>query len=386
MKISAYFNNFFWIFATYLSAPYLYFRIFLRKGKNHKTKILIIHGGKIGDLVCATPVFREIKKKFPSSWVAAIVISKSRDILINNPHLDEIISINDYKTIGSKFRLFSKLRKEKYDWAFNFIPGSFHNIISFWALIPDRVATLYKYSGEIIWLLSFFNNHRLEYKRHTSLEKHYANLLELIGIAEFSPKTEIFIRPEEEKKASNFLKKNNITAEDFLIGIGATAGIKFKEWASDKFAALADQLIEKIKARVIFVGSSDDQPIIEKIQKMMKNNSVNAAGAFKLYELAAFMRNLKLFISVDCGSLYVADAAGVPSVVIAGSVDMREQHPLNSPYKVIQKNIYCFPCSFTPFPARTCKEGHLKCLKEITPEEVFDSVIKLISEEKLKNI
>lgn len=118
----------------------------------------------------------------------------------------------------------------------------------------------------------------------------------------------------------------------------------------------------------------------------MKNNSVNAAGAFKLYELAAFMRNLKLFISVDCGSLYVADAAGVPSVVIAGSVDMREQHPLNSPYKVIQKNIYCFPCSFTPFPARTCKEGHLKCLKEITPEEVFDSVIKLISEEKLKNI
>ena len=204
MKISAYFNNFFWIFATYLSAPYLYFRIFLRKGKNHKTKILIIHGGKIGDLVCATPVFREIKKKFPSSWVAAIVISKSRDILINNPHLDEIISINDYKTIGSKFRLFSKLRKEKYDWAFNFIPGSFHNIISFWALIPDRVATLYKYSGEIIWLLSFFNNHRLEYKRHTSLEKHYANLLELIGIAEFSPKTEIFIRQKKKKKASNF--------------------------------------------------------------------------------------------------------------------------------------------------------------------------------------
>ncbi|MFH1423787.1 MAG: glycosyltransferase family 9 protein [Candidatus Nealsonbacteria bacterium] len=383
MKILAYFNNFFWLFSTYLLAPYLYFRIFLRKRKNAPLKILAIHTGKIGDLVCATSVFREIKKKFPSSLVTVIVISKSRDILRNNPHLDEIISINDYKTIRDRFRLLSKLRKEKYDWAFNFLPGSFHNIISFWSLVPDRAATLYRYSGEIVGLLSVFNNHRLEFKRHTSLEKHYANLLELIGIKEFSPKTEIFIRPEEEKKASSFLKENNVTADDFLIGISATAGIKFKEWEHDKFAVLADQLTAKIKAKVIFVGSPDDRPAIEKIQKMMKNNSINAAGAFKLQELAALMRNLKLFVSVDCGPLYVADAAGVPSVVIAGSVDMREQHPLNSIYRVVQKDIYCFPCSFTPFPARVCKEGHLRCLKEITPEEVLDSVVKLINEEKL---
>ncbi len=96
-RVVAYFNNFFWLFLTYLLAPYFYFRIFWRrKQKPEKLKILVIQTAKIGDMVCTTPVFREIKKKYPDCYLTALVTSKTKDILKNNPRIDEIILITDY--------------------------------------------------------------------------------------------------------------------------------------------------------------------------------------------------------------------------------------------------------------------------------------------------
>jgi len=386
-KLRAYFNNFFWLFLTYLSAPFFYCLIFLLarrslKGeggrKNIPLKILVIQTAKIGDLVCTTPVFRGIKKKFPSSYLAVLATSRNKDILKNNPRVDELILIDDYPKIWDKLKLFSKLKKEKYDWTFAMLPDSFNNIIAFWSLVPNRAATIHKYSGETAALTSFFNNHRLEYKRHAPLMKHYLDLLKFIGIEKPSEEKEIFILPEEEKKASDFLKAQNLDSHDLLIGISVTSGVKIKEWEPSRFAVLADKLIEEKNAKIIFVGSADDRPKIEKVQKMMQESSVNAAGFFKLYELPALLQKLELFISVDNGPLHMADAVGVLVVDIVGPIDTNELYPLNERSKIIKRDIDCAPCSFMFQPPLFCKEGHFKCLKEITPEEVFEAAVKLI--------
>lgn len=377
--MAGYLNNFFWLFLTYFLAPYFYLRIFLfRRRKNIPSKILVIQTAKIGDLVCTTPVFREIKKKFPSCFLAVLVISRTKGILKNNPRADEIISINDYPGIGGKFKLFSKLRKEKYDWALAMLPDSFNNIIAFWSLVPDRAATTHRYSGEMAWLLSFFNNYRLEYKRHTPLMRHYLNLLKFIGIENVSEEKEIFIRPEEEKKALDFLKARNLSGADLLIGMSVTSGVKIRDWQPAKFADLADKLIKERNAEIIFIGSAGNSFQVEEVQKMMRNNSHNACGIFELNELPALLKKLKLFISVDTGPLYLADAVGVSVVDIAGPIDTNELYPLSGKSRLIKKDIYCAPCSFMFQPPLFCKEGHFKCLKDITVEEVFNAALDLI--------
>jgi lipopolysaccharide heptosyltransferase II len=386
-RTQAYLNSFFWLFLTYLLAPYFYFLIFLRKfhyshseERNEKLKILVIQIAKIGDLVCTTPIFREIKKKFPSCHLSALIISKTKDILKNNPHLNEVILITDYPGIIEKIRLIKKLRKERYNWVINLSPtSSFNNIVSFWSLVPNRITSTYKYIGEISKLLSIFNNYRLEYKRHTSVMRHRLNLLKFLGIEKCSERKEIFIQPEEEKRALNFLKAQNLSNDDLLIGISVVPGNKLKQWDLAKFASLADQLVEKLKAKIIFIGSVGDQLVVEKVQKMMQNSSINTSGLFKLFELPAFLKKLKLFISVDSGPLYIADAVGTPVIDIVGPFDIREQSPSGNKCKIIQKNIYCVPCSFVITTPRFCKEGHLRCLKEVTPEEVFDAAVTLIN-------
>ena len=372
-RFKAYFHNFFWLFLTYILSPYLYGQIFFNK-KIGAGKILIIQLTKIGDLVCTTPVFREIKKKFPSSYLAVLARSDTRDILRNNPRIDEIISMNDYPGIAGRFKLIKKLKQDRYDWVFNFSPIDLAaNIIGFWSLIPHRAATTYGKAGEIVKALSVFNNYRLEFKPHTHLLGHYLSLLKVLGIEAKSPEKEIFIKPEEEEKAADFLRKYNLSREDLLVGISCTSGIPFRQWELGRFAELADLLTEKLKAKVIFIGSSADFVKNEKVQKIMKYNSVNAAGLFKLYEFPAFLKNLKLFVSMDTGPIYIANALGIPIVDIAASDDMAEQSPAGPNVIKIQKDLYCSPCLCVFSGVRFCKEGHLRCIKDITVEEVFQA-------------
>ena len=376
-RLQAYFSNFFWLFLTYLAAPYLYFRILLKK-KHGRERILVIQRAKIGDLVCTTPVFRELKKKFPSSYLAALVTAKTKDILKNNPRLDEIISLDDFRGITGRVKLIRKLRKEKYDWSFNVMPDLFLNIVAFWSLIPNRVTTLCKGAGELTSLTYIFNNYHLEYKRHTSALKHYLEILKFIGIEEYSEEKEVFFGEAEEKAALDFLGKHGLTREDFLVGISATSDVEFRQWELDKFANLADLLQERLGAKVIFIGTDKDFAKNEQVRKMMKQSAFNAAGAFKLYELPAFLKSLKLFISMDTGPIYIANALGVPVVDIVGADDMREQSPSGPKVRILQKNLYCAPCIFVFSGIRYCKEGHLRCLKEITPEEVFQAAKELL--------
>lgn len=378
-RIQIYLNGSFWLFLTYLLSPYFYFLIFLkRKQKSKKSKILVIQIAKIGDVVCTTPVFREIKRKFPTSCLDVLILSLTKDILINNPHINETILITDYNSIKSKFRLLNKLRKEKYDWVINLDHGSFSSIISFWSLAPNRVNTIYKYSGKTSALLSVFNNYKLEFKRNTSIIKHYLNLLKFMGIENSSEKKEVFIKLEEEKKALDFLQKRNLKLEDLLIGISVVPGNKSQAWDLANFAKLADMLSEKLKAKIIFTGSPDNQPEVEKVQKMMYGESINSAGYFKLHELPALLKNLKLFISVDSGPVFIADALDIPVIDIVGPWGLQEQVPSGKKVRFIQKKIDCYPCSFIMATIRSCKEGHRRCVNEVTPEEVFKAAVSLL--------
>ena len=54
---------------------------------------------------------------------------------------------------------------------------------------------------------------------------------------------------------------------------------------------------------------------------------VNTDGLFSLDELKALIQRLSLFISVDTGPIYIAEAFDVPTIDIIGPMDENEQPP-----------------------------------------------------------
>ena len=121
MKIKNYQENIFFLIFTFLLAPFFYGLILINRSKKNELKrplkFLVIQFAKIGDLVCSTPVFREIKKHYPSSFLSVLVIPRVEGILINNPHLDEIILLDreKYQGIRGIFKLIKEIRDRHFD-------------------------------------------------------------------------------------------------------------------------------------------------------------------------------------------------------------------------------------------------------------------------------
>ncbi len=378
--MNQYIEQLIFLILTYLFYPLFSLISFFKK--SNQKKILIVQTAKIGDLVCSTPVFREIKRKYPESYLAVICLGMASSVLENNPHIDEIILADNFIKGGffKKLAFISKIREKKFDTCFTLLPDLLGILVSLWSPIPKRVMTTSRYTSKTNRMLSLLFKDRLEYKRHTLTATHYLKLLEFINIKETDKKKELFFSQEDEKKVDSFLRENDLVGKN-LIGTAVTAGNVLKEWPLEKFAQLFDKLINDLGVEIIVFGSEKDKGKINHLESMMKNRIFNLAGLFTLPQSSAFLSKMKVFVSVDTGPLYMANAVGIPVVDIAGPIDINEQPPLGENCIIVQKKIECLPCSFVLPPARVCRNPEkLKCLKLITVDDVFKAVFNLYNE------
>ena len=61
-----------------------------------KEKVLVVRADRIGDVILSLPVLEAIKSSYPKSHLTMMISPYTRDVLNNNPHLDDVI-IDDYE-------------------------------------------------------------------------------------------------------------------------------------------------------------------------------------------------------------------------------------------------------------------------------------------------
>ena len=358
-------------------------RLFIRKKSkslNDDLNILVLMTGKIGDLVCATPFFRELKKAKPNYRITAIIQRIARPVLEFNPYIDEIIEINEYfKDFKSHLELVQLIKSKEFDWSFVLMPGPLSNTAPYLAGIKERASIEAAGLSRMTSLSVYFNNHLLHYKRRTLLLDYYLKLLGFLGIEANNRKKDLYLNRAIAERVNRFLDKKEIkTSSQLHFGISVTAGVELKEWFIERFAALADILIKKYQAKIIFIGSDKDKEKVRKTISLMNEPAINLAGQLTLEELPYLIKKFDLFISVDVGPLYFANALNIPVVDIIGPGDVLAQPPIYEKCEAVVKDIYCQPCSFTPASVRFCKEGHLRCLKETTVKDVEQAVDRAV--------
>lgn len=70
--------------------------------------------------------------------------------------------------------------------------------------------------------------------------------------------------------------------------------------------------------------------------------------------------------------MHVAAAVGCNVVAVYGSTSPKYTPPLAENVEIVHTDIECRPCF-----KRECQYQHLKCLSELTPKHVLDSIRKL---------
>lgn len=368
-----------YLILTYIFYPLICILIKLKR-KNTISKILVIQTAKIGDLICSTPIFREIKKDFPEAKLSVMVTPLTKELVELNPHIDEILVIKpqDYKGFFGKIRLSRLIYNGKYDIGIALNPSILYAISLFWGLVPTRLSVMPNFTGTTFKLSS---------KLFTYVEPHisgqlvietYMKMLRFIGIEKYDLRKEVYKSEGADLKVIHIIGKKDKP----LVGIAVSSGNKLKELGTHKMIDLVNKLIENFDIYIVLIGNSQDRNNAEIIKASTKHKDriINIAGLFNLKELPALIEKLSLFIGVDTGITYMADALNIPLINIAGPINTEEQRPTGQRGIVIQKRLSCVPCSHLFKTSYSCKTNNRACIESLPAEEIYNAVKKLLSE------
>jgi len=349
----------------------LFFRKKLPSNPKSIQKLLVIKLDHIGDILLATPVFRNLHENYPEAEIDILVGSWSRPIVENIPYINQIwvydsrfFCRSSNKTSFSEwFKLAKEMRGRKYELIVE-LRGVLPTAIASFGFSKYRInrATLQfkKKIGKILGSDSSKFEHEVERNLH---------LLEYHGIHVNSRKTFFDIAEEKISWAKSFLERE-IGNFKIIAAIHPGSPVPLKHWSYSKYSELADILIEGRNFQVIFLGTEDEKAIIEEIQSKMRHDSLSLAGKTDLQELGAILQNCVLFIGNDSGPMHIASAVGTKTIGLFGPGNPKRFGPYGEHCYTIRKT-KCPPCL-----AEKCKLG-IKCIDEITVSDVLELIDSL---------
>jgi ADP-heptose:LPS heptosyltransferase len=270
-------------------------------------RFLIVRPDRIGDVVLSTPIPREIKKVRPDSFIAVMVTDYTKDIYLNNPHVDEIIVAPKQDEEISKKEFFSlarELRKKKFYYAFMLLPTSRINYLLFFAGIKKRIGVGHKFY-QFITRTKSVNRHKYIPLRHEA--DYCLDMIRKIGILPESMDTEIFLS-EKEKEIVKGIKDKLSPDGKIIVGINSTSGNSAPNMEPSEYRYVIDNLL-KLKNLTIVVTDLIPPSILDNIPGVHYPCRGN-----KLRDSIINIAALDVMISASTGPMHIAAALKIPTV------------------------------------------------------------------------
>lgn len=345
---------------------------------SHINNLLIIRLSAIGDCLQVSPVAKKLRERFPQARITWVVETKSKDVVIGNPYVDEVIvfkrvewmkearQTKDYKTLFLRMKtFFAELKTRNFDIAFDFQGLLKSALVAYFSGAPVRVC--YNDTKE---LSTFFANKLIkpDYQLDVHKQQRYVGMLRFLGIDIDDLRMYMPVSEEDRQFARKFVDNHQLTGREFIILNPATSW-QSKCWPAEYYSALGDKLAAK-GLPVLLTGAPADKSLADEIAQEMKQPCINAAGQTTLNQLGAVAEQARLFISGDTGPLYIAEAVGTRTLSMWGPTNPVYMGPLGQQHTVLVAE----SCRFCH--KRKCE--HLSCLKEISPDRVFDKAMEMI--------
>lgn len=331
----------------------------------------------IGDGIMTLPAIHALRITMPETKITLLVKPWVSPLFEHNPNINEIILYdNEYESAFGKIKLSWSLRKKKFCSAILLQNAFDAALIAFLAGIKDR--TGYKRDGRGFMLTRAVPVPKNYKKIHHS--HYYLNLLEQIGIRTEYSDPYLYLTLDERLRSRDAL--NNLRRPILGINPGATYG-SAKRWLPERFAEVAKWFMQDTGGSVIIFGGESEIEIADEIHKQLPpafrthDVTLNMAGKTSLRELIALISECDIFVTNDSGPMHIAYAVRTPLVSIFGSTDPLLTGPPSDmdgrSSIVLTPDIPCSPCF-----ERTCKNNTMRCMYEISSDEVFFNIKKIL--------
>lgn len=289
-------------------------------------KILIFQGGKLGDMICTTPMFRAVREKYPDCKIYVLGNKTNKLVLGGNPDVNEYI-VHGEKNLLSTIQ---KIRQEKIDFACITAPSPLGLGTLYLSGIPHiavpRIQNGWSpFETKAYKIMSNFVTIK-HYMKGNYMPREFLKLLEPIDIFTENTKKYIFWSTEAKIFIDTLISK--LPSHTLRVGIMPGAGNKVKQWPAERFAAIAQHLISKHKAHIFIIGNHSNKEEIDIMRTSLSNElPVTDCSQMKLDQTKALISKLDMTVSVDTGPIFIAEASGVPTIDIGGVIHPRDMAP-----------------------------------------------------------
>jgi len=203
-------------------------------------------------------------------------------------------------------------------------------------------------------------------------EKHEARkmacLLQTIGKTEPPEPIRLKAPTADAKRLETILGANHLKKGQKLAVIHPSAGLAHRCWPKDRFAFVADALIE-CGMKVCFIGAPNEYDFVKELQQHMEHPTDSFFLADKLTVLLALFERADLLFSNESGPTHLASTTDIPIVTIFGPTPPERWKPVREEkLTLLSKKDRC-QCD----DPRFC-DIDWPCIKEITVEECLHAL------------
>jgi heptosyltransferase-2 len=322
-------------------------------------KVLLIQTAFIGDVILATPIISELSRIYPTIQIDVLVRKGNEALLINQPNVNEIFTLNKKeKKIPQLFQFIKRFRKEKYD-----------EIINLHRFASTGIITAFSGAKKTIGFnknpFSFCYNISIKHSLYNQSHEVERNLM---CIAHHNAKK--IVKPELFPTESNYNKIKEYQSETYYClapsSVWFTKQLPIQKWV--KLVNILDK-----KGTVYLLGGPDDRDLCNKIiSNSSATKTINLAGNLSFLESAALMQSAERNYVNDSGPLHICSAMNAKVTAFFCSTTPKFGFgPLSDDSKIIenQENLSCKPCGIHGH--KTCPKAHFKCGNEILINETI---------------
>lgn len=349
-------------------------------------KILAIKLRALGDTVLWTASLSALKEAFPKAEIDVVANSVWSPLLENHPAIHRLIShrVHEQRTARARsmLRLALELRKERYDCVLGFhaspsvammarMTGAKTRAIHFHGHTdPDRASTVTIPGKGLV----------------KPIIERDLDTVRALGcvIDSNSAQTKIHLTDSERAGARAALDKAGLKAPVLAIGLGASRITK--QWPIERFAKVAERFIKECNGSVLVSAGKGEHSLLNAFLSAISDSARSSLMTVEepaLRELSALYSECAVYLGNDSGPKHLAAASGTPTVTVFGPEDPFEWHPYSKDRHAVHfvSGLACRKDAAPGYPPwcgiSVCVVEDHRCMKEIAPDSVFESVKRL---------
>ena len=339
-------------------------------------KILIRATNWVGDAVMCIPALEAIRARWPQAKITILARAWVADLYRGQPFADEIIPLDaSVRSPGAMEKIARDLRREHFDCAV-LLQNAFSAAWLAWrAGIPERIG--YARDGRSLLLTRAIPVPDAgEIPAHETY--YYLELIRRAGwLGQLPDVSEIQLSLAPEASDAAELRLQNAGVQPGSRRVALAPGAAYgsaKCWLPERFAAVADSLVDEFAADVILFGTPSEAGIARQIASRMRHQPISLVGQTPIGDLPALFSRCQLFIGNDSGAMHVAAAVGVPVVGVFGSTDPEGTAPITPRRALVRHAVACSPCFL-----RGCPIDH-RCMTRIESRDVHAAAVKWLEQ------